>query len=826
MANDPSVINTIIDLFDKLQEPLSGVLNVVTSFQGLGQGLDAARTSLTQFSNLVPVLGPVAQTMGGFVDTARQQTDALGRFGIGLGDVSGQFARLAETGLTQEQYQRILTENQRLVAGATAEERAQRLLNINEMAKQTTIGKQLLDNSTAHLETIAEAVALEINRNGAIIESEEQMRAVAERAAVTAAQFDSLSRISGQSRDQLSAETRERLSSTRNTMFMNLLSEEQRNQYTKMVNSMQALGPGVQDLVQMIAMNARPSEQQRMQLAALGGEGARLQTLVRATMDAKTPEDRRRAELELEELKVRIGERQSTREYFNMMVQAKSPIGGAAEQLATENRIKDAVNAQLEAMRRTRPEATYAEAYAEIQKRTQLEAAQRIGVGPQAGQVDPRQIFGTEINRTMIAAQTQSAGLARAIDQVAINSLKAADNLNTFTQSMDKFREIFGGDKTTKEKSEELLKYPEKIKQGIIDMTGAAPVTSAPPVAPGQQLGPPPSGSSIRNFNIGTFETLGSWFNDFGSGTLARLHGNEAVVPFDQLEKFISYVDTTLTGTKTFTSNIPTELTTATRKPLEEIAKTMEKEIKSVGAGLSQVSSKLSAPKTTEISNSDDIAAKSFSTPRTKTIIKEPFNAADAMAMSLTGKMPQARTNKEDQLYKERIIGGQVGPNPVEARREAQEKTRIDSISKLEKKSLTIPKEGKLVSPELQKILEEGESGKAYEVTGPAAEETFKSMQAQMGEIKAPTASQLPSMEDLASKMKEGTEPVKKGLDAAAKMVPEMAGMGTPGSLGDVVGMLGKLHSTMSSIATSSKAMEGYNRTTAKHVKMKSGSLI
>ena len=135
--------------------------------------------------------------------------------------------------------------------------------------------------------------------------------------------------------------------------------------------------------------------------------------------------------------------------------------------------------------------------------------------------------------------------------------------------------------------------------------------------------------------------------------------------------------------------------------------------------------------------------------------------------------------------------------------------------------------ESKTVSPEIQKILEEGESGKAYALSSETAEKEFARMQKQqLGKIKTPEPGRLPSMSDIASKMTEGAEPVKRGLDAAASVIPKVAEMGMPGSLGDMVGMLKTLNGTMSSVARSSKAMEGYNRTTAKQAKKKSGSLV
>ena len=241
-------------------------------------------------------------------------------------------------------------------------------------------------------------------------------------------------------------------------------------------------------------------------------------------------------------------------------------------------------------------------------------------------------------------------------------------------------------------------------------------------------------------------------------------------------------------------------------------------------------------------------------------------------------------SDEEDAKYKEWIMGGQVGPDPTrqitkvpkhisdlavlapkmgidgprkqdvgvrvlesrpksdseyalvqEAVRKQEEKDAASKALKTKKESayqskITArikPSESKTVSPEIQKILEEGESGKAYALSSETAEKEFARMQKQqLGKIKTPEPGRLPSMSDIASKMTEGAEPVKRGLDAAASVIPKVAEMGMPGSMGDMVGMLGKLQTTMASVANFSKATADASRKTAKYSKQSAGSFI
>lgn len=848
-----SILNTLKDAFNSLTPAVSNAVSVFSTVSSLSQGfnsMNASVTALNSAAGLIPInyIKQGATLSVQTLESMRKVSDQMLDVGVGMGDYTKNVNRIAGLGITPEKLKEILTKYPVAMGGvsATAEERAESLTQAMLKAKENHEVRKLIDSSITFNDTMAEAIAYQASLNPSLLTAKDGMEKLANLAFVSAKAWDENARVTGQSREQISQEARERMNSIKSQLFLNQISEEQRVQYGRMLDMTKTLGPATQELVETFARGGRLTKEQIQQLGALGPGGAKLENAVRDMMAAKSPEDKRRAELQLEAAKAAIAREQSSKAYSDLVQQGKGPVAEAAATLAAQNLDRASLAAQLRGM----PQGTTVEqAQATRQQRVARESAGYTA----DGQVDSGQLLGREWSQNIQAGQTQLAAFFSLFDE------KIVENIGGTTAALQTLRDtMFGGNLTREQQIERLRNMPGEIERATDTVLGPStgintgPAAAAPPT-------PPPSGSTTPvnstwfdsfkdffSFSSGTYGTFGEWFNDFGpEGKIAKLHNNEAVVPFNNLSKFLS--DTYESMPHLFQSiitDMESKKTTVTPTGAGKTELPFKfSEVTNIFEKIQQEQQKAfaSMPKPSDFTP-HDAAAKSLSTPRAKTVINTPFNSADAMSAGLTGKMPQARTDKEDQMYKKWIIGGQIGPDPVEARRKAASKeSEVQKIlnqgekgkayevsessaeamfkSMKAKQSATKSKEGKLVSPELQKILEEGESGKAYEVSGESAEDMFNSMKAKMGKIKTPESERLPSMSDLASKMQEGMPKVEQGLAAAAKAVPEMAGISAPGSLGDVVGMLGKLHGTMSGMATTAKATARDTAATAKYSK-------
>ena len=819
---DTSIINTIIEQFKALAPVLQNVVQIgvqLPNFAQLGDPMAASIASINRVGQMAGV-GPVVQAMTGFTEASRNFFEPLSRMGIGNLDVMGMREKQVASGLTEQQFTEILTRHAQLLASSGGPAQfVDRAVEVQQRLKEHQVMKTGIEVSTELNAAMLESAMNYVSLNDSAELTSEQLDNLANAAVKSVAELQAQSMLTGRSREALSQETQARLAETRSRMAMAHMTEEQRHQYARLVEMTRTLAPEIQELVLASARGARLTPEQQATLKALNATGPAASMLMQSARAMMQPgadaEQRARAEQMVKEARGEVSTALTSKQAYIIADRVGGELGGTIERMYAGTLGAPSIEAQR---KRMGPGATGAQAEDVL-----LQKAQRVVEGKTpTGEPDIRQTQWREYMKLMDAGQTSLAAVFKQFDEFTIQQI------HLYAKGLQFINEqLFSGNKTIEEKFQQYGLLPRQISQGVQAVTGMPVLQPSPENIPGpNQPMPAPTGGTTAptggswfdnfknffTFNSGTHGVFGEWFNDFGpDGKFAKLHFNEAVVPFNDLSKFLT--DTYESMPHLFQSiiadmesNKPTVSKLELPFEFSKVNTTFEK-IQQEQQKAFNIFQGMVKPSSREFTSANDVAAKSFSTPRTKTVIKEPFNAADAMAAGLTGEMPRARTDAENAEYKKWIIGGQVGPDPT-------------------RKTPAKPKEGKLVSPELQKILEEGESGKAYEVTGESAEELHEFMQARMGKIKTPESGRLPSMSDFAEKMQEGMPKVEQGLSAAAKMVPEMAGITVPGSLGDVVGVLNKLHGTMTGMAASAKATERYNRTAADQLKKKSGSLV
>ena len=931
-----TAINRIADLFNQLEVPLTNIINAAVgayNFGQLGDPREAAFAAIQRGGQLTR-LDPAVQPVLDFVRTNMNFFEPLSRMGIGNFDVLGMREKQVATGLTEPQFTEILTRHALLLTSAgTPAQTVDRAIEIQQKMKEQQLMKTGIEVSSdlnaAMLET---AIGYASLGNSAEL-TKEQLDKLIAAATLSASQLQEQAMLSGRSREALSQETQARLAETRTRMAMLHMTEDQKLAYTKLIEMTRTLAPELQSLVLASARGARltPDQQQTLaSLNAMGPSGSMLMQSARAMMQpGASLEQRMQAERMMMESKGAIAESLASEQAYRIVDKVGGPLGERIESMIAGTPEIFGLEARRRAMG---PGTTMAQA----EEATLGQIRQTIEGKTATGEIDQRQIALRSTMKLIDSAQTQLAAVFGQFNEFTVQRIHLyAEGLQFLNET------LFGGNKSMQEKFQQFGLLPGQISQGIQSVTGVAPLQLPPGNMPGpnEPIPSPSSGSNIQTFNEGTKEVKGKWFWPFAEeGELAILHGNEAVVPIDQLHDFISEISKTLYGSTTNPiPSLPSDLFKTGEETTSRLTTLLGSQIEKVVTGLAQIVPKVGEATTNEFRKAESKIKESMpklannigftptgsydplrdvsrnwlidpklntstsgirtlpgaydgvrdfginrpvaveisdtARPSTSSIARpirpgERINSNDAFAAMMFGGASRARTDEEDAKYKEWIMGGQVGPDPtrqitkvpkhisdlavlapkmgtagprkqdvgvrvLESRPKSdseyalvQEAVRKQEEKDAASKALKTKKESAYQS-EMALKYETAESGKPIKLTSKATEEMVAKIQKQqLGKIKTPESGRLPSMSDIASKMTEGAEPVKRGLDAAASVIPKVAEMGMPGSLGDMVGMLKTLNNTMTGMAATAKATQRLSGKIAKNTKETSGSFI
>jgi hypothetical protein len=568
-GTDTSQKSALSDFYNNLKETGKAAAPVISAFMGIGaHGKEAA----TVFSNLASFAPGVGKTLGGFVQTLEQGRENIaqaGKQGVGGNNVVEFAAQTKAAGMTMDGNLKLLKDMGPSLTGIglNAQDANQRFLKLSQETIESDLGQKMATaaGGVEGLNSAAAIMASNTKKN--LRDDAEGRRELAQASAELAQNIDLAARASGKSREVIEAELKERLKSPEAILAMNLMTDKQREAFTKTEAALGNMGPSIGNLAQTIASGGRMTKDNLATLNALGPAAGDFQRAIRMQQSATTEAQKQQADAALAAAKAKINEWQSSERYARLALQGTGEIAEQQKKLIVENKERAGV---ATVARETGQDFRQAQqTQTEISKRQQ---AGQIGVGPNAGQVDEGQ---TGI-RLLNAGQEnfRKLAVAGATELVKFND-EFGRSPKLIKGTADAIEYLSGKlGQTSAEKNKELIApVGNKIKEAI-DKTSSASNSNTP--TPGTVLGDTQPGQAPKPVKqtLGSKEVFGDWFaKDWGKGGLSELHGKEAVVPEAKLPEFMKDMMSQMQGQ---TKSLADNMSTKGGNPFEQITKQLQ----------------------------------------------------------------------------------------------------------------------------------------------------------------------------------------------------------------------------------------------------------
>jgi len=467
-------------------------LPVTSAFLGIGQHGREAAAALQGYASQFGAPGRALSSFVGSLDDARQANIKSAAQGIGGNQLFDLQVKAGAAGLTVEQYRQQLTASGGALngLGGTAQLGSERLLKLGNAVQQgefgiSNLGKALVDGGQMSRDQLAQITLVSQYGSKANLDDIDSRKKATQAAGELASEINRTAMITGKSREAITAELEERLKSPAIQGALNQMTEEQRQTFIKSQAAISGMGKGVSDLGATLAVGGRLSQENQMQLMAMGPAAGEFQRAMRMSAMAQTDDQKRQAADAVERAKAKVTEFQASAQFSAMMNRSTPEVAAALQKSYQENQLRGRTGAEMRDTGVTSEQA----------QRQQTAAVDRATEGKKLDTTTGKTVDDTAQGATRVLAETQQraavnvVGLTKGLAEFETELGKDTKTLGTFRTGMNT---VFGPAGTVEDATGRMKAFGTEMTKLLGGST--APAVQGPTTgsgAPGERLGKP-----------------------------------------------------------------------------------------------------------------------------------------------------------------------------------------------------------------------------------------------------------------------------------------------------------------------------------------------